>query len=56
MNGGEVDWEDGGVEGTSAHLVLQIQLGNTHICVSNTENDLKTDRTDSTNKGREETT
>ena len=51
-----VSWEDGGVGGPSAHCVPRTQLDNIHNSLKNPENDLKTGRTNSTTKGREEAT
>ena len=49
--------EDGdGVGGLEACLILQIQLDNYEIILNTLEIDLKTGRTNSTTKGREEAT
>ena len=49
--------EDGGrVGGPKAHLVLLTQLGNYKIFLNTSEISLMMDRTNSTTKGREETT
>ena len=47
---------NGGVERPYAHLIPWIQLNNIRISINNPENDLKTGRTNSTTKGREEAT
>lgn len=48
-------WEDGGgVEGPQDYLTPRIQLDNYHICLNTPEINLKTDRINSTTKGREQ--